>query len=136
RLYASVTGETVGTNISKLIQSFEKYKSGDKKWLRKKKTESMTIGVVAILLTLLLITMSSSFNKNDMNMDVNSIYIIVLSWFVLNIGKIIRIKNTIALKKHMIKAAAIKKTWKRLTCLTEKGEVEQMTEDERRYNRC
>src|SRR5699024_2477041 len=26
RLYASVTGETVGTNRSKLIQSFEKYK--------------------------------------------------------------------------------------------------------------
>ena len=95
RLYASVTGEMVGTNISKLIQSFEKYKSGDKKWLRKKKTESMTIGIVAILLTIFLITMSLSFNKNDLNMDMNSIYIIILSWVALNVGEIIRIKNTI-----------------------------------------
>lgn len=96
RLYTSVTGETVGTKISKLIQSSEKHKSGEEKWLRKKKKESITIGVVAILLTLLLITMSLSFNKNEMNMDVNSIYIIILSWFALNIGEITRIKNTIA----------------------------------------
>src|SRR5699024_6336048 len=90
RLYASVTGETVGTNISKLIQSFEKYKSGDKKWLRKKKTESMTIGVVAILLTIFLIIMSLSFNKNDLNMNINSIYIIILSSIALNAEEVIK----------------------------------------------
>lgn len=96
RLYASVTGETIGTNISKLIQSFEKYKSGEGKWLQKKKKESMTIGIVAILLTIFLITMSLSFNKNDLNMDMNSIYILILSWVALNVGEVIRIKNIIA----------------------------------------
>jgi len=95
RLYASVTGEMVGTNISKLIQSFEKHKNGKGKWLQKKKKESMTIGIVAILLTIFLVTMSLSFNRNDLNMDMNSIYIIILSWVALNVGEIIRIKNTI-----------------------------------------
>ena len=91
RLYASVTGETIGTNISKLIQSFEKYKSGEGKWLQKKKKESMTIGIVAILLTIFLIIMSLSFNKNDLNMDMNSIYIIILSWIALNAEEVIKI---------------------------------------------
>src|SRR5699024_9543895 len=95
RLYASVTGEMVGTNISKLIQLFERHKKEKGKWLQKKKKESMTIGIVAILLTIFLVTMSLSFNRNDLNMDMNSIYIIILSWVALNVGEIIRIKNTI-----------------------------------------
>src|SRR5699024_12814540 len=104
RLYASVTGETVGTNISKLIQSFEKYKSGDKKWLRKKKTESMTIGVVAIHLTIFLIIMSLSFNKNDLNMEMNNMYIMIFSWVALIAEEDLKIKLTIVSKKHTIKA--------------------------------
>lgn len=88
-LYILITGKTTGSKINKLVQAFDRDRSGDKRWKRSKIGEVLLFVVLGIVCTVLVF---------PIEIDSEPLRYINISaffgaWFGANVGSIIRISS-------------------------------------------
>lgn len=88
-LYTLTTGKMIGTKTSKLIQAFERNRSGERRWKRKQATETTFIGIVSIICTVLVFNMDLSSET----LEFMNLWPFIGAWIGSNIGAIIRTSN-------------------------------------------
>lgn len=88
-LYILITGKTTGAKTNKLVQAFDRDRSGDKRWKRLKIIEVILFGILGVVCTLLIFPIDID-SKPLQFMD---IWALMGAWFGSNLGTIIRISN-------------------------------------------
>jgi len=88
-LYTLITGKTIGTKTSRLVQTFDRDYLGEKRWKRRKMIEFIIIGVLGVICTVLMATM----NFGSKELEIYNLFPIIGGWLGFNIGEIFRIRN-------------------------------------------
>lgn len=88
-LYILITGKTTGTKTNKLVQAFDRQRSGDKRWKRLRITEVIVFGILAVVCTVLIFPI----DINSEALEFRNIGVFLVAWFGANVGTIIRIST-------------------------------------------
>ena len=88
-LYTLVTGNSLGTKTRKRVLAFDKDCLGKSRWKKKKMIEVISISILAIISTV--IVMSVDFNAEKL--DIYTFFPIIGAWLGYNVGEIFRIGN-------------------------------------------
>lgn len=86
-LYILITGKTTGTKTNKLVQAFDRDRSGDKRWKRLKIVEVILFGVLGVVCTLLVFPIDIDSEP----LQFMNIWAFMGAWFGANVGSVIRI---------------------------------------------
>lgn len=88
-LYTITTGKVIGGKTSRLLQEFDKQRSGKKHWKRKKTVEAVFITVISAICTALVFNMDPSSES----VRFINLWPCIGAWVGSNIGEIFRIAN-------------------------------------------
>lgn len=89
-LYTLLTGRFIGTKTSKHVQEFDRQRSGEKPWKRKKIIEAVIFSAIGIGIAVLLFV--TDFDSIRLDFPFSSLPFIG-AWAGYNLGEIIRISN-------------------------------------------
>ncbi|MFZ0447033.1 MAG: hypothetical protein WAM95_20860 [Bacillus sp. (in: firmicutes)] len=89
-LYILKTGRPIGTKTSRRVQAFDRNRLGEKRWRRRRITETVIISIIGVLITVLLFI--KDFNSVRLDFPIVAIPFIG-AWIGYNIGEIIRMNN-------------------------------------------
>lgn len=89
-LYTLLTGRFIGTKTSKRVQEFDRQRSGEKPWKRKKIIEAVVVSAIGIGIAVLLFV--TDFDSISLDFPFSSLPFIG-AWVGYNLGEIIRTSN-------------------------------------------
>jgi len=89
-LYTLMTGKPIGTKTSRRVQVFDRNRLGEKRWKRRKITETVIISVISVLITILLFV--KDFNSVRLDFPIDA-FPFIGAWIGYNVGEIIRMNN-------------------------------------------
>lgn len=89
-LYTLKTGKTIGTKTNRRMQEFDRYRSGEKRWKRKKMIEAVIICGISIFITILLFV--KDFNPVGLDFPIDA-FPFIGAWIGYNIEEFIRMNN-------------------------------------------
>lgn len=88
-LYTLTTGRMIGTKTSKLVQAFDRYHRGEKRWKRRKVTEAVIVSIVSALCTVLVFNIGFSSEP----LEFLNLLPLIGAWLGFNIGEVVRTNN-------------------------------------------
>ena len=89
-LYTLKTGKTIGTKISRMMQEFDRYDLGQKRWKRRKVIEAVITIVLSVFITVFVFV--NDFNSVRFDFPIDT-FPFIGAWVGYNMGEIHRMSN-------------------------------------------
>lgn len=89
-LYNLITGRHIGTDTSRRVQEFDRYRLGERIWKRNKMIEVVIVGIISLIFTVLLSV--NYFSDLRLDFPINTLPFVGV-WIAHNIGEVIRMKK-------------------------------------------